>query len=84
MANRDVLDIAEQYISKSGTWTLNGGNTNSLVGALAAEVRELRKDKARLDWVLNDDFARYDPRQKEYIGLIEDREDIDAAMAGEG
>jgi hypothetical protein len=52
--------------------------------ALAAEVRELRKDKARLDWVLNDDFARYDPRQKEYIGLIEDREDIDAAMAGEG
>jgi hypothetical protein len=53
----------------------------------AAEVRELRKDKARLDWVLSECFlADYSdlPRPERPMGDFETREDIDAAMAGEG
>ena len=51
-----------------------------LIAALAAEVRELRRDKERLDWILNDDFARYDPYSKRYWYGLEARSEIDAMM----
>lgn len=44
--SEDVLKMANKYIKKPGTWTLDGGNTDALVKDLAAEVRELR---AKLD-----------------------------------
>lgn len=44
--------------------------------SLRAEVAELRKDKARMDWLLKDTVFRFGHS-------LHDRESIDAAMKGE-
>jgi hypothetical protein len=51
MANEDadeLLDLADSW--KRGVRS-GGRSTGKLIDQLAAEVRELRKDKARLDWM---------------------------------
>lgn len=55
----------------------------NLVLAADEAMTGLERDRERLDWLLDDDFARYDPRRKEYRDRIDSREAIDAAMAAE-
>lgn len=51
MASEDVLEMAENWVrvfEHRGSYPGDGYDGRDMVLALAAEVRELRKDKARL------------------------------------
>ena len=80
MANSDdVLTRAERWLALD---PLNGDgsdgyHTTPLIRALAAEVRELRRDRARLDWML---FHGVMVMTSPEIWC--DRAEIDAAMGG--
>jgi hypothetical protein len=77
----DVLEMAEMLLRTRNTDALALVQT---VEAIAAEVRELRRDKARLDWLIDNCFS-YKTTGTDRLGdLVEDREDIDAAMGWEG
>lgn len=55
----------------------------SALEALAAEVRELRRDRARLDWVFaNDDIAHINIKGAYDWDAVLNREELDAAMGG--
>lgn len=49
MASDDVLEMAERLLAKCPGYELPIGTDIMIVEDLAAEVRELRKDKARLE-----------------------------------
>lgn len=80
MASEDVLERFKDWQPTTGDDQITVG----LLLDLAAEVRELRKDKARLDWLIDNCFS-YKTTGTDRLGdLVEDREDIDAAMGWEG
>jgi hypothetical protein len=59
---------------------------NLALANLQNQVRELRKDKERLDWLLDEEsgvnveYVYIDNRGKYVIVWFDDREDIDKAM----
>lgn len=59
---------------------------NLALANLQNQVRELRKDKERLDWLLDEEsgvnleYVYTDKRGKYVIVWFDDREDIDKAM----
>ena len=79
MASEDVLH-------RYAAMLLSGGSSRqddaAMMEALAAEVRELRKDRARLDWILSN--GPIDVRAEDEWAVVETRAEIDAAMGGEG
>lgn len=88
MASEDVLELAakaQKMIPRAIDVFEQAVFIGSVVDDLAAEVRELRKDKARLDFILEEyaielpHYSDLDARER----WLETREDIDAAM-GEG
>lgn len=84
MANsEDVLKRAERWLALD---PMNGDgsddyHTTPLIRALAAEVRELRRDRARLDWLLKNGFVVLN-RNSIFPAQTQHRYDIDAAMGG--
>lgn len=79
MASEDVLERAEAWRlgDRSGR-----ASTLKLIQALAAEVRELRRDKARLDWLDTCEvtLVLHGPHRTSVAA----RDVLDAAMGGEG
>lgn len=75
----DVLDRAGKYINKPGTWTPDGDDTDALVKALAAEVRELR---AKLAFLLSSS-PDVQTADGEWTS-VDSMEELEAAMASRG
>lgn len=93
MASEDVLERANNFVTEINEADKRRRMTDlgalHLIHALAAEVRELRKDKARLDW-LDASFCDGEARIVTVTniwwrtpGESTCREAIDAAMGGE-
>lgn len=85
MASEDVLEWAETSVGL--LFDANYSEREALfiqntIDRLAAEVRELRKDRARLDWILSN--GPIDVRAEDEWAVVETRAEIDAAMGGEG
>lgn len=76
MASDDVLERAEDWLRTGANHSVVG-----LIHDLAAEVRELRKDKARLDWLDSCEvtLVLHGPHRTSVAA----RDVIDAAMGGE-
>lgn len=77
MASEDVLERAERGLRLDG-YSMGPG-AMWLIEALAAEVRELRRDKARLDWLDMNVYISEDLGDESDLW----RDAIDAAMGGE-
>lgn len=58
-------------------------STAKLEAQLAAEVRKLRKDRERLDWLLDHCFVNVSTGTDRIGREIDERDDIDSAMAAE-
>ena len=94
MASEDVLERAEHWSEAMRGYnpaTVSTLIAVELVDCLAAEVRELRRDKARLDWLSRIAvLGKHRPDGRSLMGIyVETRNDdfrasIDAAMGGEG
>lgn len=76
----DVLEMAEMLLRTRNTDALALVQT---VEALAAEVRELRKDKARRDWVFASGYACVNVKGAYDWDSVRNREELDAVMGGE-
>ena len=78
MASEDVLHRYAAMLLSGGS---NRTADAAMMEALAAEVRELRRDKARLDWMLSNPNVDVSFAQSSLaVAVLDTRHEIDAAM----
>lgn len=82
MPTDDVLERAESLLAQCDGYELPPFTDSLIVEDLAAEVRELRKDRERLDWLETcQSITTGRDNDYEVIGVC--RSNIDVAMKGE-